>query len=70
VLSSPEDEIDADTRARRVRVALDQLTPRDREALLLWDAGMSYDEIAAQTDWRARNWHHVGASAPEIGRSL
>src|SRR6266850_2512560 len=49
VLSSPEDEIDADTRARRVRVALDQLTPRDREALLLWDAGMSYDEIAAQT---------------------
>ena len=24
-------------------------TPRDREALLLWDAGMSYDEIATQT---------------------
>lgn len=49
VPSAPEDEIDADTRARRVRAALDQLTPRDREALLLWDAGMSYDEIAAQT---------------------
>jgi len=49
VHSSPEDEIDADTRRTQVRTALDQLTPRDREALLLWDAGMSYDEIAAQT---------------------
>jgi RNA polymerase sigma-70 factor (ECF subfamily) len=49
VLSSPEDEIDAETRTHRVRTALDQLSPRDREALLLWDAGMSYDEIAAQT---------------------
>jgi RNA polymerase sigma-70 factor (ECF subfamily) len=49
VLSAPEDEIDADTQRARVRVALDQLTPRDREALLLWDAGMSYDEIATQT---------------------
>ena len=47
--SSPEDEIDADTKRTQVRAALDQLTPRDREALLLWDAGMSYDEIAAQT---------------------
>jgi RNA polymerase sigma-70 factor (ECF subfamily) len=49
VLSSPDEEIDADTQRTRVRTALDQLTPRDREALLLWDAGMSYDEIAAQT---------------------
>ena len=49
VHSAPEDEIDADTQRTRVRAALDQLTPRDREALLLWDAGMSYDEIAAQT---------------------
>jgi RNA polymerase sigma-70 factor (ECF subfamily) len=47
--STPEDDIDADTQRTRVRAALDQLTPRDREALLLWDAGMSYDEIAAQT---------------------
>ena len=46
---APEEAIDADTQAHRVRVALEQLTPRDREALLLWDAGMSYDEIAAQT---------------------
>ena len=49
VLSSPDEEIDADTQRTRVRVALDQLTPRDREALLLWDSGLSYDEIAAQT---------------------
>jgi RNA polymerase sigma-70 factor (ECF subfamily) len=46
---SPEEEIDTDTQRTAVRTALDQLTPRDREALLLWDAGMSYDEIAAQT---------------------
>jgi len=49
VHSSPEDDIDAATRTKGVRAALDALTPRDREALLLWDAGMSYDEIAAQT---------------------
>src|SRR5881394_2324203 len=49
VHSAPEDEIDADTQRVRVRAALDRLTPRDREALLLWDSGLSYDEIAAQT---------------------
>jgi RNA polymerase sigma-70 factor (ECF subfamily) len=49
VYSSPEEEIDAETRTSRVRAALGELTPRDREALLLWDAGMSYDEIATQT---------------------
>lgn len=47
--AAPEEEIDAATQAQRVRAALDQLTPRDREALLLWDSGLSYDEIAAQT---------------------
>jgi RNA polymerase sigma-70 factor (ECF subfamily) len=47
--SAPDDEIDAHAQRTRVRAALDQLTPRDREALLLWDAGMSYDEIAVQT---------------------
>jgi RNA polymerase sigma-70 factor (ECF subfamily) len=49
VASTAEDEIDAETQRERVRTALEQLTPRDRESLLLWDAGMSYDEIAAQT---------------------
>ena len=49
VHSEPEEAIDADRQRSAVRAALEQLTPRDREALLLWDAGMSYDEIAAQT---------------------
>ena len=49
VRSEPEDQIDTETRRERVRTALDRLTPRDREALLLWDAGMSYEAIAAQT---------------------
>ncbi|MGI9625384.1 MAG: sigma-70 family RNA polymerase sigma factor, partial [Longimicrobiales bacterium] len=33
----------------QVQAALDRLSDRDREALLLWDAGLNYDEIAAQT---------------------
>src|SRR5204863_50453 len=36
-------------RRARVRAALEELTPRDREVLLLWDAGLPYEEIAAQT---------------------
>lgn len=32
-----------------VRRALEQLSERDREVLLLWDAGFDYQEIAAQT---------------------
>ena len=36
-------------RSERVRKALDSLSERDREALLLWDAGLSYPEISAQT---------------------
>jgi|SRR5579859_2733379 len=48
-VQSPDETLDDETRRRGMRAALEQLTPRDREALLLWDAGMSYDEIAAQT---------------------
>jgi RNA polymerase sigma-70 factor (ECF subfamily) len=33
----------------RVRRALEQLSEQDREVLLLWDAGLSYQEIASQT---------------------
>ncbi|HTY07255.1 MAG TPA: sigma-70 family RNA polymerase sigma factor [Gemmatimonadales bacterium] len=46
---SPEDALDDELRRQRVREALERLTPRDREVLLLWDAGLSYDEIASQT---------------------
>jgi len=47
--TTPDDELDAAAQRERVRAALEQLTPRDREVLLLWDAGMNYDEIAAHT---------------------
>ena len=33
----------------RVRAALEALSEKDREALLLWDAGLGYPEIARQT---------------------
>jgi RNA polymerase sigma-70 factor (ECF subfamily) len=49
VAPAPDEEADAATERERVRAALDALSPRDREALLLWDAGLSYDEIARQT---------------------
>ena len=45
----PDDVVHAELDRARVRAALDELAPRDREVLLLWDAGLSYDEIAAQT---------------------
>lgn len=44
-----EDNVEHDEKMAKVRRALDALTPRDREVLLLWDAGMSYPEIAAQS---------------------
>jgi RNA polymerase sigma factor (sigma-70 family) len=36
-------------RLEAVRRALDTLSERDRDVLLLWDAGLSYAEIADQT---------------------
>ena len=36
-------------REAAVRRALEALSERDREALLLWDAGFNYADIAAQT---------------------
>ena len=48
--TAPLDEaLHADAERASVRAALEQLTPRDREVLLLWDSGLSYEEIAAQT---------------------
>jgi RNA polymerase sigma factor (sigma-70 family) len=41
--------MEREARERTARAALDQLSERDRETLLLWDAGLSYIEIAAQT---------------------
>src|SRR5437870_8448341 len=44
-----DEAIEVESDRARVRAALDELSPRDREVLLLWDSGLSYDEIAAQT---------------------
>lgn len=43
-----------------VRAALETLTERDREVLLLWDAGCSYPEIAKQ----------VGLAVGAVGTTL
>jgi RNA polymerase sigma factor (sigma-70 family) len=45
----PVEELDRGARLAAVRRALDGLSERDRDALLLWDAGLSYREIAEQT---------------------
>lgn len=45
----PADSVEADERAAAVRQALERLSQRDREILLLWNAGLSYGEIAQQT---------------------
>ena len=47
-------------RAERARAALGQLSERDREALLLWDAGLSYREIAER----------AGLSVGAVGTTL
>src|SRR5258706_630844 len=44
-----EDSVERDERLAQVHEALAMLTERDRDVLLLWDAGLSYPEIAAQT---------------------
>ena len=46
---SPDESFTQEQDRARVRRAPDDLTPRDREVLLLWDAGMSYEDIATQT---------------------
>jgi RNA polymerase sigma factor (sigma-70 family) len=42
----PLQEVEARERMERARSALEALGERDREVLLLWDAGLSYGEIA------------------------
>lgn len=49
VTPSPAEQAVRSEQVERLRRALESLTERDREVLLLWDAGLSYDEISAQT---------------------
>jgi RNA polymerase sigma factor (sigma-70 family) len=42
----PLEEVQLREQRDRARRALESLGERDREALLLWDAGLGYDEIA------------------------
>lgn len=46
----PNGQLERQERLEQVRKALETLGERDREALLLWDAGLSYGEIAAQME--------------------
>jgi len=46
---APDEAAERAARVDQVRAALQRLSERDREVLLLWDAGLSYDEIASQT---------------------
>jgi RNA polymerase sigma factor (sigma-70 family) len=46
---SAEDAIEQQRRHAAVETALGELSERDREILLLWDAGLTYQDIAAQT---------------------
>jgi RNA polymerase sigma-70 factor (ECF subfamily) len=47
--SAADDQVEEDERQAEVKDALAALTPRDQEVLLLWDAGLSYPEIAERT---------------------
>jgi RNA polymerase sigma-70 factor (ECF subfamily) len=46
---TPEEELERNERTATVRRALEQLTERDRQALLLQAEGFDYEEIAATT---------------------
>ncbi|MEX2531781.1 MAG: sigma-70 family RNA polymerase sigma factor [Gemmatimonadota bacterium] len=48
--ATPDAELDRKEAAEQVREALNRLGERDRELLLLWDAGLSYEEIAARLE--------------------
>lgn len=58
--SGPASDLDDQARGRLVRQALEALSDRDRDVLLLWDAGQSYTEIA----------EHTGLAVGAIGTTL
>ncbi|HSH44590.1 MAG TPA: sigma-70 family RNA polymerase sigma factor [Longimicrobiales bacterium] len=56
----PLRKLEREESASHARAALDRLSERDREVLLLWDAGLGYREIAERT----------GLSVGAIGTTL
>jgi RNA polymerase sigma-70 factor (ECF subfamily) len=48
-VAAPDRQLEEKERTEKVRRALERLGERDRDVLLLWDAGLSYQEIAEQT---------------------
>jgi RNA polymerase sigma-70 factor (ECF subfamily) len=64
---APDEALLREERIKRVRTALDTLTDRDREALLLSAEGMGYDEIA-QTLGMARG--SIGTTLARARRRL
>lgn len=56
----PIEALDRQRKEDAARQALDELSDRDREVLLLWDAGMNYTEIAK----------HTGLAVGAIGTTL
>lgn len=56
----PATELAEKERWGQVKEALDTLSEKDREALLLWDAGQSYTEIA----------RHTGLAVGAVGTTL
>jgi RNA polymerase sigma factor (sigma-70 family) len=49
VTASASEQVERRDAVERLKRALDVLSERDREVLLLWDAGLNYVEISAQT---------------------
>ena len=47
--ASPAEQAERSEAVDRLRRALDSLSERDREVLLLWDAGLNYTDISEQT---------------------
>src|SRR5918994_2610496 len=60
VSPAADDTVEHDEQMASVQEALGALTARDREILLLWDAGLSYPEIAA----------HTGLAVGAVGTTL
>lgn len=60
VTPDPVEQLDRQRKQESARLALEELSDRDREVLLLWDAGMNYTEIAK----------HTGLAVGAIGTTL